>query len=234
MANVQDRSTTGRANLYFSWYDILVFLLSLFLGWVPVFWLTFKQKQNTKQRHQLSSKCALCLSITNSSHNILLLFKCLTIMSSQPFSPLKRTYSPRNQGYFYIKTIENHWFPLRPAIFSPDFPTGLTYRGDGPRCLGFRIRCWVRWPSGMGDVTSQWRGPQGVGGSDVSGRFPLQCYSLAAWESELLRRYYLQKVKLGEGSFGTVWRAVDRRAVPFGGFFLVGMAESGNVEAIHP
>ena len=26
-----------------------------------------------------------------------------------------------------------------------------------------------------------------------------------------LRRYYLQKVKLGEGSFGTVWRAVDRR-----------------------
>ena len=61
--------------------------------------------------------------------------------------------------------------------------------------------------------------PQGVGGSDVSGRFPLQCYSLAAWESELLRRYYLQKVKLGEGSFGTVWRAVDRRAVPFGGFF---------------
>ena len=24
------------------------------------------------------------------------------------------------------------------------------------------------------------------------------------------RRYFLQKVKLGEGSFGTVWRAVDR------------------------
>ena len=27
-----------------------------------------------------------------------------------------------------------------------------------------------------------------------------------------VRRYFLQKVKLGEGSFGTVWRAVDRQA----------------------
>ena len=29
--------------------------------------------------------------------------------------------------------------------------------------------------------------------------------------SKLEERYFLQKVKLGQGSFGTVWRAIDRK-----------------------
>ena len=58
-----DKSTTGRANLYFSCdMKYLFFTFAFFWDEYQFFWLTFKQKQNKKQRHQLSSKCALCLS----------------------------------------------------------------------------------------------------------------------------------------------------------------------------
>ena len=88
----------------------------------------------------------------------------------------------------------------------------------------------------VGWATSRHSGgaPKGLGGLMFREGFPSNVTAWQPGKANLLRRYYLQKVKLGEGSFGTVWRAVDRRAVPFRVFFLVGMAESGNVEAIHP
>lgn len=158
------------------------------------------------------------------------------IMSSQRISP--ETYIfPQKSG---LLLYENHWKPWV-SLKSGDFsalisPPGKRHEKTSPQ-LSRRWAKVSRVPNPLLSAMAQWDGrrhvitggaPQGVGTCNwCFGKVnPPPIWFGASWQpgkANLLRRYYLQKVKLGEGSFGTVWRAVDRRAVPFG-VFLFGLA----------
>jgi hypothetical protein len=101
--------------------------------------------------------------------------------------------------------------------------------GHGSRCFQFRVGGWASWRLEIFLISQcTWICPKWTPKKSKKQQFyydePILATPLDPWHfhdsmwvifwrifcSAVLRRYYLQKVKLGEGSFGTVWRAVDR------------------------